>query len=83
MTTAQTTATLIDGAYEGFRLQIGNVLVDVRPVGGQSLAASDAEIQLDVFMPDADGTGRCALTERVTGAQQLRAALTQWRAILS
>ncbi|MCX4581356.1 hypothetical protein OHB41_51350 [Streptomyces sp. NBC_01571] len=78
-----TTATLIDGAYEGFRLQIGGFQVDVRPVGGQSLAAPDAEIQLDVYMADEDGTQRCALTERVTGAQQLRAALTQWRAILS
>ncbi|MFH8476203.1 hypothetical protein [Streptomyces sp. NPDC018000] len=83
MTTAETTATLIDGAYEGFRLQLGDTVIDVQPVAGQSLAELDAEIQIDVYMADGDGTGRCALTERVKGAQQLRAALAEWKAILS
>ncbi|MFF2902307.1 hypothetical protein [Streptomyces sp. NPDC057966] len=83
MTTAETTATLIEGAYEGFRLELGDVVIDVQPVAGQSLAAPDPEIQIDVYMPDGDGIGRCALTERVSGAQQLRAALAEWKAILS
>ncbi|MEV7857073.1 hypothetical protein [Streptomyces sp. NPDC088183] len=78
-----TTATLIDGAYEGFRLQLGDVVIDVRPVAGQGVAAPDPEIQIDIYMTDGDGIGRCALTETVNGAQQLRAALAQWKAILS
>ncbi|MFE0230700.1 hypothetical protein ACFWZS_26630 [[Kitasatospora] papulosa] len=70
-------------AYQGFRLQLGNALIEVRPVAGQSLARADAEMQIDIFMVDEKDVQRCALTERVTGAQQLRDTLTQWRAILS
>ncbi|MCL7382182.1 hypothetical protein [Streptomyces sp. 35G-GA-8] len=84
MTTEPTAATLMEEtSYQGFRLQFGNTLIEVRPVAGQNLARADAEIQIDVFMVDEKDTQRCALTERVTGAQQLRNALTQWRAILS
>ncbi|MEV7856951.1 hypothetical protein [Streptomyces sp. NPDC088183] len=83
MTTPETTPTLLEGAYEGFRLRLGGVLVDVRPVAGQSLAAPDLEIQIDIYMADGDGIERCALTERVQGAQQLRTALAEWKAILS
>ncbi|MFC9622046.1 hypothetical protein ACFTXM_19325 [Streptomyces sp. NPDC056930] len=83
MGTEDNMATLIEGAYEGFRLRFGNTLVEVRPVAGQKLSQESAEMQIDVFMVDEEGTQRCALTERVTGAQQLRDTLTQWRAILS
>lgn len=83
MSTERITATLVEGAYEGFRLRVGDILLDVRPVAGQSLSRENAEIQIDIFMVDEEGAQRCALTERVTGAQQLRAALTQWCAILS
>ncbi|MER5618868.1 hypothetical protein [Streptomyces sp. NPDC002215] len=83
MATAETKATLTEGAYEGFRLKLGDVAIDVWPVAGQSLAAPDPEIQIDIYMADGDGTSRCALTERVKGAQQLRAVLAEWKAILS
>ncbi|MFB7853561.1 hypothetical protein ACFC34_42165 [Streptomyces sp. NPDC056053] len=83
MTAAETTPTLLEGAYEGFRLRFGDVLVDVRPVAGESLAALAPEIQIDIYMADVDGIGRCALTERVQGTQQLRTALSEWKAILS
>ncbi|MFD4756872.1 hypothetical protein [Streptomyces sp. NPDC058426] len=78
-----TIATLTEGAYEGFTLEIGGVRVEVQPVAGRTLAEPDVEILVDVFMPASDGVQRCALTERVHGAQQLRDALVQWRAILS
>ncbi|MER6611566.1 hypothetical protein ABT282_38405 [Streptomyces sp. NPDC000927] len=64
-------------------MRLGDVLVDVRPAAGENLAAPDPEIQIDIYMADVDGIGRCALTERVQGAQQLRAALAEWKAILS
>ncbi|MDV9186851.1 hypothetical protein R6L23_01140 [Streptomyces sp. SR27] len=84
MATESVVATLVEEmAYQGFRLQFGNTRIEVRPVAGQSLARADAEMQIDVFMVDEKDVQRCALTERVTGAEQLRDALAQWRAILS
>lgn len=55
----------------------------MQPVAGQNLAAPDPEIQIDVYMAGGDGIQRCALTERVRGARQLRGSLAEWKAILS